>query len=98
MSLATRHTSPSLLARLVSEEWSERRDDGHESGINAVLDRRHAEFKELAGAIALDVHSEIIRAGPRAITLSPARRDFTHLQARAHRGELGLDVISIHTF
>src|SRR5437016_4354389 len=26
------------LARLVGEEWSERRDDGHESGINKVLD------------------------------------------------------------
>ena len=25
------------LARFVSEEWSERRDDGHESGINEVL-------------------------------------------------------------
>src|ERR1041385_3381179 len=38
MSLATRHTSPSLLARLVSEERSERRDDGNKSGIHEVLD------------------------------------------------------------
>src|SRR6266496_83770 len=37
-SLATRHTSPSLLARLVSEEWSERRDDGNKSGIHEVPD------------------------------------------------------------
>src|SRR6266568_5035204 len=36
MSLATRHTSPFLFARLVSEEGSQRRDDGHEPGINKV--------------------------------------------------------------
>src|ERR1017187_4107555 len=35
---ATRHTSPFRFARLVSEERPKRGDDGHESGINQVLD------------------------------------------------------------
>ena len=69
---------------------------GHVQRIAQV--RRHAEFKELARAIAADVHGEIRGINPPAITHPPARRDFTHLQARTHRGELGLNVVSIHTF
>ena len=60
--------------------------------------RRHAQFEELARAVAPDVHGEILGFNPGSIALAPARRDFTHLQARAHRGELGLNVIRIHRF
>ena len=59
---------------------------------------RHAEFEELTVAIAPDVHGEILGFNPGSIALTPARRDFTHLQARTHRGELGLNVIRIHRF
>jgi hypothetical protein len=35
---------------------------------------------------------------PLADSHLPARSDFAHLQARAHRGKLGLNVFRIHTF
>ena len=59
---------------------------------------RHTEFEELTVAITPDVHGEICRRNPSAIALTPARRDFAHFDARAHRGELGLNVVCIHTF
>lgn len=59
---------------------------GHGQRIAQV--RRNAEFEELTAAIALDVHGEVLSIDPGAITLMPARRDFTHLEPRAHRSEL----------
>ena len=71
----------------------------HHGNVQRIAQmRRHAELKELARTVALDVHGEIRRADPRAIALSPARGDFTQFQACTHRGELGLDVFSIHMF
>jgi hypothetical protein len=61
-------------------------------GLNRFAQvRRHAEFEELPVAIAPDVHC-VITSGS-----VPTHRDFTHFQARAHRGELGLNVFRIHT-
>src|SRR5881296_1553826 len=62
----------------------------HDGDIQQLAQvRRHAEFEELPVAIAPDVHGEIHRVDPLAITLSPARSNLTHLQPRAHRGEPG---------
>ena len=60
-------------------------------GLNCLAQvRRHAEFEERPVAIAPDVH-RVITSGS-----VPTHRDFTHLQARAHRGEPGFNVFRIH--
>jgi hypothetical protein len=62
-------------------------------GLNRLTQvrRRHAEFEERPVAIAPDVH-RVITSGS-----VPTHRDFTHFQARAHRGEPGFNVFRIHT-
>jgi hypothetical protein len=40
----------------------------------------------------------IHRVYPLAISQLPAGRDLTHLQTRAHRGELGLNAFCIHVY
>ena len=68
-------------------------------GLNCLAQvRRHAEFEDLPVAIAPDVHGVVHWVNPRAVSHLPARSDFTHLQARAHRGELALNVFRIHKF
>ena len=68
----------------------------HDANFQRVAQvRRHAELEELTVAILLDVHGVVSGASP-AGPVEPFRSDFTHLQARAHRGELGLDFFSIH--
>ena len=58
--------------------------------------RRHAQFEKMTVIIPLDVHGIIVTALALASTPDPLRRNFTHLQARAHRGELGLNIYCIH--
>src|SRR6266496_5735577 len=79
MSLATRHTSPSLLARLVSKQWSERRDDGHESGISEVLN--HC-LDVLVGGGRFLVEQVALFADD--ATTDPSLRKFSNAEALAH--------------
>jgi len=67
-------------------------------GLNRLAQvSRHAEFEERAVAIAPDVHGVVHWINPLAVSHLPARSDFAHLQARAHRGEAGFNVFRIHT-
>jgi hypothetical protein len=60
--------------------------------------RRHAQFEELPVAVLAEVHGEVPGFNPGTFALTPARRDFAHLQARAHGSELGFTLNRIHQF
>jgi hypothetical protein len=60
--------------------------------------RGHAEFKELPVHIAPDIQRVIRGIDPRAVSLSPTRRYFAHLEPSAYPGKPGFNRLSIHMF
>src|SRR5438552_4063454 len=67
-------------------------------GLNRLAQvRRLAEFEVRPVAIASDVSGVVHWLNPLTVSHLPARSDFTHLQARAPRGEPGFNVFRIHT-
>src|ERR1039457_7026345 len=71
----------------------------HDGDIEPITQMRgHAEFEELPAAVTLDIQGIVRVINPRAVSLAPTRRNFTHLEPGAHLGKPGFNRLSIHIY